>query len=125
MSAPPLGEGDSAAPRVLDAALHLLDRQLVDANGHLVGKVDDLELTLSTDGVPYVSAILAGPGALAHRLGGRLGSWLESVHVRLHPDEQPGPARVSFGVVKRIGPEIELSLGKEDLPTTRFRGLGS
>ena len=31
--------------RVLDLNLHLLDRQIVDRDGHLVGKVDDLELT--------------------------------------------------------------------------------
>jgi hypothetical protein len=112
---------NQVGPRVLDAALHLLDRQLVDADGRLAGKVDDLELTFSPEGgPPYVSAILTGPGALARRLGGRLGAWLASIHGRLHPEAKPGPARVAFGVVKRIGPHIELSLPKADLPTARF-----
>lgn len=35
------------AGRVLHAGLQLLDRQLVDRNGHLCGKVDDLELSLT------------------------------------------------------------------------------
>ena len=34
----------------LDLALHLLDRQIQDAEGALVGKVDDIELTRSADG---------------------------------------------------------------------------
>jgi hypothetical protein len=108
-------------PRVIDVALHLLDRQVIDADGRLAGKVDDLELTLPPDGgPPYVSAILTGPGALARRLGGRMGAWLASVHARLHPEEEPGPARVAFGVVKRVGPHIELSVRKADLPARRF-----
>jgi hypothetical protein len=51
----------------LDAALELLDRQLLDRDGTPAGKVDDLELTDSGEGLkqPYVTAILTGPGALA------------------------------------------------------------
>lgn len=46
--------------RVLHAQLHLLDRQLIDqGNGHLVGKVDDVELDLDSD-PPVVSALVAG-----------------------------------------------------------------
>ena len=30
--------------RVLEAGLHLLGRQLIDSDGRLAGKVDDLEL---------------------------------------------------------------------------------
>ena len=46
--------------RILHAQLHLLDRQLIDQrNGHLVGKVDDVELDLDAD-PPVVSALVAG-----------------------------------------------------------------
>jgi hypothetical protein len=51
------------AGRVLEAGLHLLDRQLVDSDGRLAGKVDDLEIELPEGGSPLVTAILAGPGA--------------------------------------------------------------
>ena len=72
------------AGRVLEAGLHLLDRQLVDKDGRLAGKVDDLELELPEGGgPPVVTAILAGPGALSRRLGGRFGAWLEAVANRL------------------------------------------
>ena len=60
-----------AAGRVVDAGLHLLDRQVIDPDARNVCKVDDLELTVPEDGgAPYVTAILCGPGVLGRRLGG-------------------------------------------------------
>ena len=111
-----------AAGNVIDAGLMLLDRQMLDKDGKMAGNVDDLELTFPEDGPggPLVTAILAGPGALSGRVGGRMGRWLESVHSRLHPEEQPGPARVPFGVVKRIGSHVELTVSTEDLQVSRF-----
>ena len=44
------------AGRVLEAGLHLLDRQLVDRDGRLAGKVDDLEFELPEGGPPVVTA---------------------------------------------------------------------
>jgi hypothetical protein len=45
---------------------------------------------------------------------------VESVHGRLHPKEMPGPARVDFGVVKRIASSVEISISKRDLPINLF-----
>jgi hypothetical protein len=69
------------AGRRLDAGLRLLDRQLVDEDGRLAGKVDDLEFTDPRDhsGRPELTALLAGPEALAGRLGTPLGRWLEAI----------------------------------------------
>ena len=109
------------AGRILEAALQLLDRQLVDADGRLAGKVDDLELTFPDGGgPPLVTAILAGPGALSRRVGGRLGAWLEAVANRLRDGDDQHPARVSFAVVKRIGSAIDLSVPKHELETDRL-----
>ena len=109
------------AGRVLEAGLHLLDRQLVDRDGRLAGKVDDLELEFPKGGgPPLVTAILAGPGALSRRIGGRFGAWLESVANRLRGGDDHRPARVSFAVVKRIGSAVELSVPRAELETNRL-----
>jgi hypothetical protein len=86
----------------------------------MAGKVDDLELTVPDEGAPYVSAILAGPGSLSRRIGGRLGAWIESVHRRLHPDASPGPASISWGVVTEVGSAVKLSVAKSGLEVDRF-----
>ncbi|MGA5542140.1 hypothetical protein ACPCIR_09835 [Mycobacterium sp. NPDC051198] len=64
--------------RIVDARLHLLDRQILDDDGAPVGIVDDLEL----DGIeadvdiepgsppPHVSAILSGQVVMTRILGG-------------------------------------------------------
>ena len=111
------------AGRTLDAAMDLLDRQLVDADGKLVGKVDDLELTLSEEPgqPPYVSAILTGPGALAARLSGRPGGWLESLANRLLNRADSDPPRIPFGVVKRIHSSVDLSIRAADLESLRLQ----
>ena len=100
--------------------LRILDSQILDRSGYMCGNVDDLELTLRRGRQPpYVSAILAGPGALAHRIGGALGRWIESVHTRLHP-EQGGPARIDFADVERVTHQVELSARCEDLDVHRL-----
>jgi hypothetical protein len=103
-----------AAGRRFYAALQLLDRQILDAESMMAGKVDDLEFEQPAEGgEPYVATILSGLGALGPRLGGRLGNWLTAIHRRFHPD--PGPARIPFGVVKRINNHVELTLRREEL----------
>jgi sporulation protein YlmC with PRC-barrel domain len=109
------------AGRTLEAGLHLLDRQLIDKDGRLAGKVDDLELELPEGGgPPVVTAILSGPGALSRRLGGRLGAWLEALANRVREGEDRHPARVPFGLVKRIGSAVDLSVAKAELETNRL-----
>lgn len=107
--------------RVLDAALNLLDRQVLDPDGMMVCNVDDLELTEPEDGgAPYVTAILSGPAALAPRFRGLLGRWLLAVQRRLHPAEDPDPARVDFGVVDEVGASIKISLRREETQPNAF-----
>ena len=109
------------APDRIDAGLALLDRQVLDCDDKMAGKVDDLELTVPEGGgAPVVTAILAGPGALANRLGGRLGAWIESVHARMHPGPDPAPARVPFDDVVDIGSVVKLGVSKAGLELSRF-----
>jgi hypothetical protein len=108
------------AGRKIDAGLRLLDHQILDVDGAMAGNVDDLEFTWPEGGAPYVSAILAGPGSLSRRVGGRLGAWIESVHHRLHPEAEPGPASISWGVVHEVGSAVRLSVSKEGLEVDRL-----
>jgi hypothetical protein len=106
--------------RRYDAALHLLDRQLIDPDGRLIGKVDDLELTETDSGRLVLSAVLTGPGALGHRLGGRIGSWMIRGWQRLHPAEGPEPNRVDVADIVRIDSAVHLARGADALGLQGF-----
>jgi|tagenome__1003787_1003787.scaffolds.fasta_scaffold20601244_2 sporulation protein YlmC with PRC-barrel domain len=105
------------------AVLELLDHQIVDPDGRMVGKVDDLEIELpdpaaGPDALPVVTAIFTGPGALAGHVGGSIGRWLEAVERRIN---EPGanPSRIGFSTVKAIGSAVEISLRREGLESNR------
>lgn len=107
--------------RVIDAGLELLDRQMLDREGRMAGNVDDLELLWrSGQGPPRVTAILAGPGALARRLGGRMGRAMAAAHERLQDSDLEGPARIDFGVVAAIGSDVRLTVDRDAVGTMRF-----
>jgi sporulation protein YlmC with PRC-barrel domain len=111
----------SQAGRVVDAGLELLDRQMIDQRGRMAGNIDDLELDFPEEGgPPRVTAILAGPGALARRIGGRLGDGIASIHERLQECDIEGPARVSFGAVASIGSDVRLTVSRQTLEIYRF-----
>jgi sporulation protein YlmC with PRC-barrel domain len=113
---------EPAAGRRISAGLDLLDRQLVDPDGMMAGKVDDLEIDLHDDGVaPVVTEILAGPGALSRRLGGRFGEWIASLHARLQGGSRD-PAAISFAIVARIDDHVTLIVSREDVATFAFEG---
>jgi sporulation protein YlmC with PRC-barrel domain len=108
------------AGRRLYLGLQLLDRQLVDRRGRLVGKVDDVELEPGETGELYVRAILSGPGVLADRLRLPWGAWVRRVHRLVSPPagrEERDPARIPFSLVSEIGNHVTLAAEQEDLAT--------
>jgi hypothetical protein len=110
-----------AGGRVVDAVLKLLDRQVLDPDGHMVCKVDDLELTVPADGsAPYVSAILSGPAALGPRLGGVLGNVFVTAQRVFHPDEHPPAARLDWGVVTGLDHSVHISLRYDEVAPYRL-----
>jgi sporulation protein YlmC with PRC-barrel domain len=90
----------------LDLGFHVLDRQVVDRDGRLVCKVDDLELDLDEQGSPYVTSILVGTRALGPRLHGRLGRWITAIGERLATE--PGPLRIDWSHVSDVGSHVEV-----------------
>jgi hypothetical protein len=109
--------GDAPGGRRIDAALRLLDRQLVDRDGRLAGKIDDLELDRRDDGTLVVSAILTGPGALGPRLPGVVGRAMVAAWRRLHGDADPAPGRIPFEKVTEIGSAVRLAASRRELQT--------
>ncbi len=91
----------------LDLALHLLDRQVADAEGALVGKVDDVELTRSDDGRLEVTGLLLGANALLPRISRRAHDlWVASA------PQRPGqhvPDRIDLALVDRLDSGVRLS----------------
>jgi hypothetical protein len=106
--------------RRYDAVLHVLDRQMVDPDGKLVAKVDELELTELGDGRLTLTAVLTGPGALGPRLRGRVGQLVVAGWRRVHPAEDPQPGRIPFRDVVRIDSAVHLARHRRDLGVDGF-----
>lgn len=100
------------APRppgtLLDARLHLLDRQLLDAGGEPVGIVDDLEIegVEACDGpvgdnTPRVTGLLTGQVLVTRIFGGR------PPRSRLQP--------LAWATVRKVGTVVQLSSDSDSL----------
>ncbi len=104
-----------SAGRIIDVHLDLLDKQVVDRNGLMCGKVDDVELTREADGTVLVTALLIGPIALAPRFGGRIGTWLSDLARHAAGDLERPPHRVVMSHVVEIHSAIKLDVSGTDL----------
>jgi sporulation protein YlmC with PRC-barrel domain len=101
----------------LDAALHLLDRQVIDREGLMVCNVDDLEITEDDAGSLAVSGILVGPAALWPRLSGVVGDWLRETWLRLgvQYDGRDVPSYLGLDLVSEIGSSVLLDADREGI----------
>ncbi|MER5458676.1 hypothetical protein ABT008_28295 [Micromonospora sp. NPDC002389] len=99
----------------IEVSRQLLDRQLVDVAGRLLGKVDDVEFAFDADGVPYLRTVLSGPGALGARVGGRLGRMLVLTAERFVTDRPVAPLRIPYDLVARVDSAVWLRVSAEEL----------
>jgi sporulation protein YlmC with PRC-barrel domain len=97
--------------QVLDAQLHLLDRQVLDVAGEPVTAVDDIELSglefgdeIQPDRPPVISSFVSGRVLAARLFGGR------------PPDSRL--ARVPWENVSEVGVVIMLGIHGEQLDIT-------
>jgi sporulation protein YlmC with PRC-barrel domain len=104
----------------IDAMLNLMDRQIVDREGRMVGKVDDVELEQREDGRLVVSGLLTGPGALGPRLGGALGSITTAAWSRLSCRPERKPRRIDISAVTEYGTAVELSINRRTADVDGF-----
>lgn len=106
--------------RSYDAVLHLLDRQVVDPDGLLVCKVDDVELSTvepaeQAAGEPrrQVTALLTGPAALMPRFGPRmLDFWQRLGDER---DDRSEPYRIDLDSVSEVTDAVYLNRPRHGL----------
>jgi hypothetical protein len=111
---------DEGGGRRIWAALDLLDHQIVDRDGRLAGKVDDLELEVPDGGgLPVVTTILSGLGALAGQLGGDTGRWLARFEARITGAEEGATGRIPFRLVDHVGEHVEVAVGRRELDSDR------
>lgn len=105
-----------------DAALQLLDRQVVDVDGMLVGKVDDVELVEDADGTLVPTALMVGMAAFLPRLGDHSGDWLYRHWVRLAPAQaaRARPGIIELGLVEDVTSEVHLSVERDGLLRPRL-----
>jgi hypothetical protein len=100
----------------IQLAKRLLDRQIVDRSGRLVGRVDDIAFAVDDDGVPYVDCLLTGQGALGQRIGGRVGRVLVAIADRFVESPPVPPLRIPLAVVDRVDSAVRLRVDAAELP---------
>jgi len=99
----------------LDGVLHLLDRQVVDVDGLMVGKVDDVEITEGEDGALVVTGLLCGAPVLVPRWGGDHGDLLLEKWRQLGVQKagRTVPGRIDLGRVSELTSEVRLDVSRE------------
>lgn len=112
--------GGGRTPAALDGYLELLDRQIVDHDGLMVGKVDDVEVEERDDGRIVVTALLTGPGALGPRLGGALGTVVTGTWARLSGRPAEAPQRIDWSAVSAVETAIVLAVGRSTVAVDGF-----
>jgi sporulation protein YlmC with PRC-barrel domain len=93
----------------------LLDQQVVDRAGQLMGKVDGIVLEIRADEPPRVARLVIGGGTAAHRLQPRFASWLLRWRRRFGPTND-GPLEVPWAKVKKIGIDVRVDLDAARTP---------
>ncbi|HET6560840.1 MAG TPA: hypothetical protein VFG72_03115 [Marmoricola sp.] len=104
----------------IDAQDSLLDRQIVDRDRRLAGKVDDVELEEREDGRLVVTALLTGPGALGPRFGGPIGAVVRRTWSLLSGKDIDTANRIEFELVSHIDTVVHLGVAKASLDVEGF-----
>jgi sporulation protein YlmC with PRC-barrel domain len=99
----------------MDLGLEVLDQQVVDRNGELMGKVDGILLELPQGRPPRVASLVIGGGTAARRIHPRWAEWLLLWCRRWGPgDDQP--FQVSWSLVRKIGIDVQVDVDAKHTP---------
>ncbi|WP_068263626.1 hypothetical protein [Janibacter limosus] len=113
--------GDDMGPVSFDdsAVIRLLDHQIVDADGHHLGKVDDLSLRQEGEDL-LIDALMVGPAALAPRYPGLVGRWGWAIWRRLNDADDPGMVLVPLGHIVDMGSDVQVDARTRDVLLSSF-----
>jgi sporulation protein YlmC with PRC-barrel domain len=92
-----------------------LDKQLVDRNGHKMGRVDGIVIEVGEGRKPTVSAIKVGAACQASRLHRKLGGLVRSISKRCGVVYQD-PYRLPWSKVVSAGIEVIAGVEAEKTP---------
>jgi sporulation protein YlmC with PRC-barrel domain len=93
----------------------LLDQQVIDRNGELMGKVDGVVLELRDGKPPKVGGLVIGGGTAARRVHPGLAAWLMS-WCRGWGPKHCQPLEVPWSKVLKIGVDVKVDLDAEKTP---------
>jgi sporulation protein YlmC with PRC-barrel domain len=90
----------------------LLDQQVVDRTGELMGKVDGIVLEIRAGKPPRVARLVIGGGTAAHRIHPGFAVWLLRWRRRWGPKDDRA-LEVPWAKVRKIGIDVKVDLEAE------------
>jgi sporulation protein YlmC with PRC-barrel domain len=93
----------------------LLDQQVVDRSGELMGKVDGIVLEMRDGKAPKVARLMIGGGTAARRIHPGFAEWLLRWRRRWGPTDDRA-LEVPWAKVRRIGLDVRVDLDAEHTP---------
>jgi sporulation protein YlmC with PRC-barrel domain len=97
----------------MELSLDVLDQQVIDREGKLMGKVDGIVLELRDGKPPRVARLVIGGGTAARRVNARFGAWLLRWRQRWGP-ENDRPLEVPWSKVLKIGVDVKVDIDCEE-----------
>jgi len=99
----------------MDLVRDCLDKQLVDRNGHNMGRVDGVVLQLEKGKQPIVAFVEVGPVCQAERLHRSLGRVAKAISRRVGVAQQD-PFRIPWSKLVAAGIEVIADVDAEETP---------
>jgi sporulation protein YlmC with PRC-barrel domain len=97
----------------MDLRRQILDQQLIDRKGELMGKVDGIMLELGEGEPPRLARLIIGGGTAARRIHPGFADWLLQWRRRWGPQDDE-PLEVPWSKVRKIGIDVKVDLDAED-----------
>jgi hypothetical protein len=97
----------------VDLGRDVLDKQLVDRQGRLMGKADGIVLELREGAPPLVVAIAQGGVTAGRRVGPRVARWIRAVAQACGVTDGE-PRRYAFTAVMEVGRDVRLDVDAEE-----------